>query len=922
MDYLSFDLRLGEWNPATREGIAEVLQSPAGEGARYAFRLEVDIDAVAGLTSLSEDLAMRLGRQMAVSAFSQQSLTLWYESYQVARERHRGLRLRLHIDSWELSRLPWELLYDSRRGEFLVFDPMVSVVRYIRLYSPPPPLRHGSRLKLLAVAASPREEAQLDWRREFAVVKEALAGLSDDLRLQTVFLEHVTQDRLHGALVEHTPDVVHYVGHAGFDRQQSCGLLLLEDERGTLAPLAAPDAARLLRRYGVNLVVLNACETSLGAWAGLAPALVRREIPAVVAMQWPVEDRAAIRFTQHFYQALAQGRTIDECVAQGRMGASATGTDPLAWGAPVLFLRSVSGRLWSAGETVPGGASLATSGLGKSSTTPAGAPGKAASAAGSPSRADGSADNTDLFKTRGPLLASSDADVLIDRPELRRVLRLAQQPSVTQYVAVLSARQMGKTTLLFRVMDLLRDTCPCVFVDLSVLRGSSPADCYRFVAGRIDEALRATAGSEALSGIEARVASAVGFTEYLSRAAQGLPASRILILLDEVGALAPEASDSFFNTLRTVFTQGRGLHGELAKYLFVFSGAVDLYGLTYGTNSPLNICEKVYLQDLAEADVARLVALFRRLGVTVPADAATRVYALTGGHPYLTMRMCALLEQAGARRLGREQIEAAAEEILVEDDNIHHLIRELERLPQARKRLREIVVDGRQMPFTRNDPVLAALEMIGALKPAQPCQVRNTLYERALRPYLEASTTTDAGAVTQSAGEDTWTALRDMRLAALDSSGAYRKGAAWEAFAGVLFSLVPAFSAYSGVTTDSGRLGVLLGIDREAEGGAWWSAWEPAVLVEPVDASAGAPSRVVAEILGRLEAHGLRMAVVVTASAGRPTTSERPERLAGARGERCIVALDDADIVRLIDEHGDLDALLRRKVLEARLRRL
>ncbi len=29
----------------------------------------------------------------------------------------RGLRLRLHIDSWELSRLPWEVLYDSRRGE-------------------------------------------------------------------------------------------------------------------------------------------------------------------------------------------------------------------------------------------------------------------------------------------------------------------------------------------------------------------------------------------------------------------------------------------------------------------------------------------------------------------------------------------------------------------------------------------------------------------------------------------------------------------------------------------------------------------------------------------------------------------------------------------------------------------------------------
>ena len=37
------------------------------------------------------------------------------------------------------------------------------------------------------------------------------------------------------------------------------------------------------RRYGVNLVVLNACDSAQGTWVGLAPSLVRAEIPAVVA---------------------------------------------------------------------------------------------------------------------------------------------------------------------------------------------------------------------------------------------------------------------------------------------------------------------------------------------------------------------------------------------------------------------------------------------------------------------------------------------------------------------------------------------------------------------------------------------------------------------------------------------------------------
>ena len=93
------------------------------------------------------------------------------------------------------------------------------------------------------------------------------------------------------------------------------------------------------------------------------------------------------------------------------------------------------------------------------------------------------------------------------------------------------------------------------------------------------------------------------------------------------------------------------------------------------------------------------------------------------------------------------------------------------------------------------------------------------------------------------------------------------------------------------------------------------------MLVEPVDVHAATPRRVVAEALGKLGAHGLRMAFLVTSS-GERQGSDRPERLAGVRGDRCLVALDDAEIVRLIQERGDLDVLLRRKVLEARLRRL
>ncbi|MBC7236331.1 MAG: CHAT domain-containing protein, partial [Chloroflexi bacterium] len=599
MEYFSFDLRLGDWNPQTHTGEAEVLYSPAGEGRRYRFLLELDIEATAQRTHRTPAEAMGLGRALFESVFTEASLSLWRESYQIARERGRGLRLRLHINSWELGRVPWELLYDPRQGEFLVFDPHVSVVRYIRIGSSPPILRQTSTLKIMAVVASPQDLTQLDCDGEIKMLRQALQELIASGQVELIVSQHTTHEKLHMELLDHQPDVVHFVGHGEYVEEERAGYLILEDDRGLSHRLNATEAARMLRRYGTNLVLLNACETATGAWAGLAPALVRAEVAAVVAMQWPVEDRAAVRFTRSFYKALAQGRSIDECMAEGRVGASAASDDPNDWTAPVLFLRSISGQLWTQDlRRAPG-------------KRPAEA---SAAQAFLPTFRGFAPEQEALFKTRGPLLSATDIDLIIDRPALQRALRIARQPSVTQYVAILSARQTGKTTLLLRLRDLLQGDLVCIFIDLSVLSAQDVSACFGFVAFRLLSELRELLGDDLPMLATRQVDSSVEFLEFLRELADNVAVPRIVLLIDEVGALAPDVSDSFFNTLRTVFTEGRTLTGRLAKYLFVFSGAVDLYTLTSGNNSPLNICEKIYLNDFDLDDVRKIVAQFGKLG--------------------------------------------------------------------------------------------------------------------------------------------------------------------------------------------------------------------------------------------------------------------------------------------------------------------
>ncbi len=84
----------------------------------------------------------------------------------------------------------------------------------------------------------------------------------------------------------------------------------------------------------------------MSVWSGIAPALLKERIPAVVANQYGIQDRCAIAFTRAFYQALAGGLPIERAVAAGRIAIYNTDNHGRDWGVPVLYLRTGDGRLF------------------------------------------------------------------------------------------------------------------------------------------------------------------------------------------------------------------------------------------------------------------------------------------------------------------------------------------------------------------------------------------------------------------------------------------------------------------------------------------------------------------------------------------------------------------------------------------------
>ncbi len=111
------------------------------------------------------------------------------------------------------------------------------------------------------------------------------------------------------------------------------------------------DLGLMIRGHrSLRLVVLNACEGARSArddpFGGVAQALVRQGIPAVIAMQFEISDPAALVFSQSFYQAIADDLPIDVAMVEARRAMFAHGNE-VEWATPVLYLRSPDGRVFT-----------------------------------------------------------------------------------------------------------------------------------------------------------------------------------------------------------------------------------------------------------------------------------------------------------------------------------------------------------------------------------------------------------------------------------------------------------------------------------------------------------------------------------------------------------------------------------------------
>lgn len=256
-----------------------------------------------------------------------------------ARQAGEGLRIRVLLppgSPW-VANLPFETFYcrDAVK-DFLALSGGLTLVRgshgtsaSIKPIKPP--------LQMLIAGASPKDLRPLDLPKEVKNVRQAvnLPGL-----IQThEQITGCTMATLMARLRSIDPHVLHFVGHG------KEGAIYLEDMDGRSAPLKGDLLRQLFKAApGLRLVVLNCCHGNSGD-SSVALSVANLGIPAVVAHQTRISDRAAIVFSEALFQSMALGMPIDEATWLARLHILQRLDGSVEWATPALYLNAQDGNV-------------------------------------------------------------------------------------------------------------------------------------------------------------------------------------------------------------------------------------------------------------------------------------------------------------------------------------------------------------------------------------------------------------------------------------------------------------------------------------------------------------------------------------------------------------------------------------------------
>src|SRR6266404_2525357 len=217
-----------------------------------------------------------------------------------------------------------------------------------------------------------------------------------------------------------------------------------------------------------------------------------------------------------------------------------------------------------------------------------------------------------------------------------------------KFCYILTARQMGKSSLMVRTAARLREEGISVAVlDLTAIGMNLTAEqWYDGLLGKMAQQLGLEDELEEFWFEHERLSPLLRWSRAIEEIVLPRCEGRVVIFVDEIDTVRslPFSTDEFFAAIREFYNR-RTENPELERLTFCLLGVATPSDLIRDTRTtPFNVGHRIELKDFSESEASVLaLGLIReeKIGTVL----LKRILYWTGGHPYLTQRLCQAVAQ-------------------------------------------------------------------------------------------------------------------------------------------------------------------------------------------------------------------------------------------------------------------------------------
>ena len=304
---------------------------------------------------------------------------------------------------------------------------------------------------------------------------------------------------------------------------------------------------------------------------------------------------------------------------------------------------------------------------------------------------------------------------------------------------VLTARQMGKSSLMVRTASRLRQQQASVAVlDLTGLgQNLNPEQWYNGLAERIGRQLDLEDEVEDCWTSHRGLGPLQRWMRVLSDVVLPNCEGPVVIFVDEIDSVRslPFSTDEFFAGIRELYNR-RSDEPDLNRLSFCLLGVASPSDLIRDTRTtPFNVGRRIELSDFSEREAEGL-SLGLGHGPKLGLLLLHRVLYWTGGHPYLTQRLCLAVAQRGVS--STRDVDRICDELFLSrrarerDDNLLFVRERMLRSEVDTTSLLSLYAKARRggkVADVPSDPLVTVLRLSGITRvESGRLKVRNRIY--------------------------------------------------------------------------------------------------------------------------------------------------------------------------------------------------